>query len=74
MNHETQRLPTEQTYFMAKVTNCYECPFIPVDDGPLVCGKAQMTERRVVFVKNNKGITPTCPMWAQRVQPEPPKD
>jgi hypothetical protein len=72
---------TEQPYFMVKVTKCGECPQLHYNhardqhcsavsiDSPL-----QIARRYEVVQENFDGITPSCPMWVQRVQPEPPKD
>ena len=56
-------MTTEQPYFVVRVTRCGECPHakharcVLVPFQPTGC-----------FMENVDGITPTCPMWPQRVQ------
>lgn len=62
-------MPNEQPYFTVKVTRCGECPHL--SDEFDVCGKEPVSWRREDrYHENTKGITPSCPMWAQRVQEE----
>ena len=57
----------EQPYFVVRVTRCGECPHEQFYCD-LVGGRLGVE----VLMQNENGITPSCPMWPQRV--EPPKD
>jgi len=60
---------TEQPYFVVKVEGCWECPHSVDDDrGEIGCDEAPWNDRRTIQKQNFSGITPTCPMWPQRVQ------
>lgn len=65
-------MPNEQPYFLVRVTRCGECP--KFDEYAHLCDalSAAKSEKRRPAWENRNGITPSCPMWAQRV--EPPKD
>lgn len=67
MTHETQKPPDEQPYFTVRVTRCGECP----NSYKSTCLVGGIRHRQV-HQENIDGLTPSCPMWAQRV--EPPKD
>ena len=59
---------TEQPYFMVKVTRCGECPY----EKHALC-RLEPFEKYGRFLENFNGITPSCPMWAQRVQQQEKK-
>lgn len=63
-------MTTEQPYFTVRVTRCGECPHLAEDDSCwLVPGVWPYPSKPHDAVeKNRNGITPTCPMWPQRVQ------
>lgn len=67
-------MTTEQPYFTIRVTRCGECPHLDNDDYcQLVTAAWPYPSKAFDAAKQNKdGLTPTCPMWPQRV--EPPKD
>ena len=67
MNHETQ-----QPYFTVRVTRCGECPKCSDEQGCLAERSGSFTDRIRRVAENYDGLTPSCPLWAQRV--EPPKD
>jgi hypothetical protein len=65
---------TEQPYFMVKVTRCGECPHFAFGGARQHrCAAVSITQfdrRYEIAQENFNGITPSCPMWAQRVQPK----
>lgn len=68
-------MTTEQPYFTVRVTRCGECRELkePIHTPPY-CAIAEplwpypRTQEDAVR-QNAHGITPTCPMWPQRVEP-----
>lgn len=66
-------MPDAKPYFTVKVTRCPECPDLQRHD--LMCQRAEhpywLGGGRKLFDENVQGITPSCPMWAQRVSETP---
>lgn len=58
-------MPDKQPYFTVKVdvTHCAKCP--NALGARCTIAKARPEKR---FAENCLGITPSCPLWAQRVQ------
>lgn len=68
-------MTTEQPYFVVKVTRCGECPNLHrTTSGTPHCwivASSRVRDSRSaveVAMQNADGITPTCPMWPQRVE------
>lgn len=62
-------MTTEQPYVNIQVTGCGKCPH----NVHAACS-LEPTTPYIRWLEKNHGITPSCPLWEQRVEPNQPKE